>query len=271
MAGNKTVIILLALLAVPSVAGLTFDASIGPDLTISTKQIEVQNNVSPVQTSNLTVTNTGSIGCEFQLRSVFNNSQETYSRSVALWPGESAFLETNQLFRENGSYRGALYLEYCGDQSELKEFNFTAEGLEGNFSEVNSTTIAAGNSGLNVSLPVKQGLLVPEEKPHYWKVSSAEIVNGSADIDLQAPIFDRDESVRFAIYNQSSEQVEGFTTVQMKSEVEKTYWEKTLQNLERKSIELLLVSVFVNLVLIVLLGKASSPDLESLKESMFRD
>lgn len=271
MDGYKISLIFFLLFATPLAASINFDASVSPNATFSAQKFQYDSQIDTLETANVSIINTGSIGCTVQLRAAYNNSEEAFSRSVALWPGESTFLEVNKLFREEGLYQGVLQLDYCGQRKQVERFNFTAEGFEGNLSEMNSTTLEAGNQKAEVSLPVEEGLLVPESKPHYWKVSSAEIVNGSASVDLSAPIFDSEESISFAVYNESSGSIQALTDVKMESEVQKGYWEKRISALKDSSLEFLLISVFLNLVLAVLLVRSSPPDIESFKDSVFRD
>jgi len=252
MDGTKTIIAFLLFFMVSGVSAISFDASIEPDTNFSAKQFQFDENVSGIQTAKITVVNTGSVGCSFRARSVFNNSKQAYSQEKALWPGSSGFLEINENFLENGTYRGALYLEYCGQQELIQEYNFTAEENSGNTTQIKSSTVNVDSDKVEVSLPVEKGLIVPEETPSYWKVSSSDIVNGTTEIGLEAPIFDEREKLEFSIYNRSSESFVGQTSVSL-TEPEPGEWEKRVEMLKDRSPQIILASVLLNLLLVALL------------------
>ena len=189
MAKTKTLALVLMLLFLTAGASaINFDASVEPDANHTVKFMEHRDNVTGLQTANMTVVNTGSVGCSYRLRAVFNTSKQAYSQEKALWPGASAFLEINKYFKQNNSVSANLYLQYCGKEKQIDNFNFTAQAAEKNTTQVNSNTLESNSEKVKASLPVEEGLLLPEDTPPYWKVSSTEIVNGTADIGLEAPI-----------------------------------------------------------------------------------
>lgn len=268
MVGNKSLILIAAIFLMPMASAISFDASIQSNTTFSERQINYKENVSQLQEVNLSLINTGSIGCSVRIVSVFNNSERAYSQEKPLWAGENTYLELSKIFKDAGVYEGALYLEYCGQRKELEQFNFTAEGLEENLTEINSTTMEANKDFVNVSVPVNEGLLVPETMPHYWKVSSGEVVNGTASIDLEAPIFDRSETVRFTLYNRSSGSSEAFTQVSMQEvKPETTFLDRIVSKIRDNSLVLVSASIAFNLLLLGILLRAKSSWLKEVMKS----
>ncbi len=251
MARAKALAAVLLLFLISGASAINFEASVEPDANHTTKFMEHGENVTGLQTANLTVVNTGSVGCSYRLRAVFNTSEQAYSQEKALWPGASAFLEINKYFTENRSVSTNLYLEYCGKQKQIDSFNFTANASKENTTQVNSTTVESSSEEVKASLPVEEGLLIPEETPPYWKVASTEIVNGTADIGLESPIYDPEEELRFAVYNRSSGEIEAHTTVSLETP-EPGKWEKRMIWLEENALSLAAVSVLLNLLLTVL-------------------
>lgn len=259
MAGTKALATFLLLFLISGASAINFDASVEPDANHTAKFMEHRDNVTGLQTANLTVVNTGSVGCTYRLRAVFNTSEQAYSHEKALWPGGSAFFEVNKYFRENGSVSTNLYLRYCGKEKQIDNFNFTAHASNENTTQVNSTTTESDNEQVKASLTVEEGLLIPEETPPYWKVASTEIVNGTADIGLEAPIYDPEEELRFSVYNRTSGEIEGQTTVSLK-QPEPGKWEKRMVWLEENAVNLATVSVLLNLLLAVLVFRKYSED-----------
>lgn len=265
MVKTKSLILISLVFLMPMASAINFDASIQGNATFSERHVNYKEDVSQLQEVNLSVINTGSIGCSVRLVSAFNNSERAYSQEKPLWAGENTYLELTEIFKEGGAYQGALYLEYCGEREELRQFNFTAEGLDENLTEINSTTLEANNDRINVSVPVEEGLLVPEGTPHYWKVSSGEVVNGTASVDLDAPIFDSSETVRFMLYNQSSGDPEAFTQVSMQEvEPETTLADRIASTVRENSLTLISISLILNLLLIGVMVKANSGRLKNL-------
>ena len=249
MAKTKTLAsVLLLIFLTAGASAINFDASVEPDANHTVKFMEHRDNVTGLQTANMTVVNTGSVGCSYRLRAVFNTSEQAYSEEKALWPGASAFFEINKYFTENSSVSANLYLEYCGKQRQIDDFNFTAQTAEKNTTQVNSTTIESNSEKVKASLPVEEGLLIPEDTPPYWKVASTEIVNGTADIGLEAPIYDSEEELRFSVYNRTSGEIEARTTVSLE-EPEPGKWEKRMEWLQENALSLAAVSLLLNLLL----------------------
>ncbi|MFB6180618.1 MAG: hypothetical protein ABEJ93_01955 [Candidatus Nanohalobium sp.] len=256
MDGYKALIPLLLILITGTATSVSFEASISPEANITVRETSFIQNSSGLQTVNLSVINTGSVGCSFQLETVFNNSETAYSREKPVWPGESTFLESNHLFKESGSYKGVAKLDYCGEKLKLSKFNFTTEKANFSAPEVNSTTLTASENRVNFT--VEEGLLVPVETPYFWKVSSAETVNGTASVGLKPSIFDRDEEIRFAVLNQSTGSVKAFTNVSMRSEVEETWIDSVTGFLDKYSFPILAVSTLLNFLLAGFVLKVTS-------------
>lgn len=256
MDGFKALSVFFLALLIPAATAISFDASVRPNTSFSAKNFEYDQEAEGLQEANVTVLNTGSVGCKFQMKAVFNDSKQAYSEEKALWPGTSAFLEVRELFDEEGLYEADVLIEYCGQTERLRNFSFSANGTEINDSEVVSETLGVGSERANVSVQVDEGLLIPFESPPYWQVSSSKIVNGTASLSYQPTIFDDREKIRYSIYNRSSGEMKGFTTVSL-DESASGKWEKRIEFLRKHFLEFLTASVLMNLLFVVLFFRRS--------------
>lgn len=249
MDGAKTLTAaLLTLSLIGGTAALRFDASIEPNATFNARNTQVSETIEGLHQANTSITNTGSVGCTVRLKTVYNNSEKAYSQEAALWPGQNTFLKTNELFMEPGRYRGTLKIQYCGQEEKIKAFNLTAKGTNSSDRQINSSTVEVSESRVNVSTEVEKSLLIPERSPPYWKVPDTEVVNGTASISFQAPIFDSDEEIAFRVYNRTSGKITGETTVSLE-EPEPGKVQQFISAVQNAVPGLLTASILLNLLL----------------------
>lgn len=241
--------VLVAALLVSPAAALTFDVSIGVLADMDASFPQYESNTSAVQTVNVTVKNTGSIGCVYRLKGEFrygNQTQTRYSQPYPLFPNELANARL-RFIPENytGKVETSLYSTYCDQQKFVK--NITFESLRKNTvnTSIESKTLDADDESASIELEQERGMLVPRETPPYWKASSARIRNGTATLHYSPPIFTR-EKLNYTVVRNGS--VTGYTTVDL--QVEETYWDRLRERLPRILGILLFFSLLLNLRLL---------------------
>lgn len=246
---DKLAVLLLVLFLASTASALQFDVEVGALTDSSEYGIEYRNNTT-VQQVNTTVLNAGSIGCQFRLKGEFeyaNQTQTRYSAPYALLPGAEALMQL-YFIPENytGQVETTLYNEYCGQEKQIKQFNFTSpESVIAN-STIESKTLSVNRTGSRVNIDLEDGRLVPKEAPPYWKTGSAEIINGTTTVEYDAPIFSEGENLTYTVLN-SQNNIVGETSVHLKAK--ETIWDKLENNL---LLILLGISVLVNLGLVIL-------------------
>jgi len=228
-------------------AGLTFEVDVAEITNHSIKDLEYSDEVELNQEISANVENVGSIGCTYRFKGEFeqgNDSFERYSAPHSLWSGANSEIELNYIpMNYTGHVDTILYLTYCGQEEEVEsfEFNVSKNTLPG--ADVDSRTVEADQS--QASVEISSGdLLVPEESPSFWKVGSAEIVNGSATVDYDAPIFNEGETLRYTVLEDG--EVAGSTEVGLKAEP--NYMEKAWNHRFVAATALLILSFFGNLL-----------------------
>lgn len=225
--------------------GLSFDVDVAEVTDHTAKDLEYDEDVETVQNINATVENTGSIGCSYRFKAEFqqgNDSFTRYSYAEPLWQGAYSRLEINYIsMNYTGLVDTNLSVEYCGQEKEVDsfEFNVTENTLPG--AEIDSRTVRVDNSSARVEIG-SGDKLVPEETPSYWKASSAQVINNSARIEYEAPIFSK-ETLKYTVLENG--EIAG--SVNVKLEEQPTRWEK-MQNYKLEGLTaLLILSVLVNL------------------------
>lgn len=254
MARKITFLLLIVFLTSTAVA-LQFDVEIDALTDSSEYGIDYRNNTT-VQQINTTVLNGGSIGCTFRLKGEFqyaNNTQTRYSSPYAMFPGAEEQMQLH-FIPENytGQVDTTLYTEYCGQSKQIKQFNFTSPESVISNNTIESTTRSVTSTESNINLDVEDGRLVPKEAPAYWKTGSAKVVNGSATVDYEAPIFQVGENLTYTVLDQRNNIV-GETEIYLKAE--ETIFDKLEDNLFKI---LLGISVLVNFGFVILRLRDSS-------------
>lgn len=252
---RKTTVLMLIVFLTSTVAALQFDVSVDALTESSEYGFEYKNNTT-VQQINTTVLNGGSIGCQFRLKGEFqyaNQTQTRYSSPYAMFPGAE---EMMQLYfipeKYTGEVETTLYAEYCGQEKQIKQFNFTSPEPVISSSTIESETLSVNSTGTQVDVDLEDGRLVPKEAPPYWKTGSAEVVNGSATVDYDAPIFQEGKNLTYTVLDQRNNIV-GETEVYLKAE------ETLLDKLESNLFKILLgISVLVNFGFVILRLRDSS-------------
>ncbi|WEL23055.1 hypothetical protein HBNXNv_0197 [Candidatus Nanohalovita haloferacivicina] len=194
--------------------------------------MQFQEN-SSISNVNASIMNTGSIGCQYRLKLSYtyaNDTYSSYSDRKALWPGASELAELKApVFNYTGPVNSSLYVMYCDQIRGLENFTFTStENITVN-SSVESTTRSVTEEEASLELGVESGELVPVDTPPYWKASYAEIENGSATVEYEAPIFDERQNLTYLV--KSGDEILGTTEVQL--EARKTFVDR-IMSVDRK-------------------------------------
>lgn len=246
---KRLTLLFVVLFFISTASALNFEMEIDALTDSSEYGIEYRNNTT-VQEINTTVLNGGSIGCQFRLKGEFeyaNQTQTRYSNPYALFPGAE---ETMHLYFIPENYTGevetTLYTEYCGQEKQIKQFNFTSpESVMAN-STIESKTRSVNSNSSRINIDSEDGRLVPKEAPAYWKTGSTEIINGTATVEYDAPIFREGENLTYTVIDNKNNVI-GETEVYLRAE--KTIWDRLENNL---LMILLVISVAANLLLVIL-------------------
>ena len=251
MARAKALVLLTAVtLLLGQASALSLHVSIDSLTKADVKNVQYQENISQVQEANASVMNTGSIGCQYQMKleySYRNDTYSSYSESEPLWPGSSALAEIKApVFNYTGPVNSTLYVQFCDRQQQVENFTFNmTENVTLN-GTVDSRTVEASDDSSKIETDVDNGILVPVETPAYWKVPSAEIENGSATVKYDAPIFDDRENLTYMV--RSGDQILGTTKIRLQAQP--TLTEKILSVNQRLLYTIMLVMAVLNLFFI---------------------
>lgn len=238
------------ILFLPFAAGLTFDVNVAELTDHSLKDLEYSEEVPQMQEINATVENIGSIGCTYRLKADFeqgNESFERFSSPESLWQGENSGLGLHYIpMNYTGMVDTNLSIQYCGQEKKVEEFSFNVTNNTLPQQELESRTVESTERTAEVE--VSEGeMLVPEEEPSYWKTSSSRIINESATVEYDAPIFDASETITYSVIE--DEEVIGRTTVELEEQP------TLLEKLRQKKLELvgglLIASIVLNLLLLL--------------------
>ena len=249
--------------------GLTAGLSLTVDLTEVTdhrlRDIQYSEEISTVQNINTSIENIGSIGCTYRLKAEFQEGNETierFSSPEPLWQGANTRAEILYIpMNYTGMIDTNLSITYCGQEKPVENFSFNVTEKTLPQQEMDSRTVEASERSAKVELEEGE-LLVPEEEPSYWKTSTSEIINGTATVEYDAPIFDSSETITYSVVEDN--EVIGRTEVQL--EAEPTLMEE-LKNRKAEILGMLLgLSVLFNVLLYLrhrgLLDKEKLPDYE---------
>ena len=232
----------------PVASGLTFEVDVAELTDHSIKDLNHSDEVETVQEINGTIENIGSIGCTYRLKAEFEQGNETFERfssPYSLWQGD--YIRGEILYvpmNYTGTVDTDLSVTYCGQEKNVSSFSFNVTENTLPEQEMESRTVEASEDSATVELEEGEKL-VPEEEPSYWKTSSAEINNRSAQIEYDAPIFEASETITYSVLE--DEEVIGRTEVQL--EPEHTLTEKLWKQRMKILGGLLLLSVLGNLLL----------------------
>jgi len=245
---RATLPVALIILLLPLGTALTFEVDVAESTNHSVKDFEYSEEVKHVQRINGTVENIGSIGCTYRFKAVFeqgNNTFERFSAPAGIWQGD--YNDIN-LYYAPMNYTGLVdtivYLDYCDQEKEIESFTFnvTENTLPGG--EIDSRTVESDDDDAEIEISEGE-LLIPEEAPSYWKTGSAEIVNETATIEYDAPIFLSGETITYSVIKEGK--VIGRTKVELTPEP--TLLEE-LKDRKAEVLALLLgLSALVNMIL----------------------
>lgn len=227
MAGHKVPLLLaLAIVFAGASTALVFDISVDEEVRHDFKDFTYQEEVENLQNINVSVMNTGSIGCQFQLRASFNSSRNPvtrYSQPHSLWPGQTARLSVYYSPDEVGERKANISLETCRGWQEKRAVNFTVENTSNNNKSIEYKKLDATESQIKVSTGVEDAMAVPEESPSFWEVPHAQVKDGKANLSYEPEIYSAEENITYKMVNRSTGEALGSLEVSVGDE--KTFWD----------------------------------------------
>lgn len=237
--GMAIVLIGIVFFAVPA-ASADLKVHISDILDHDAIELDYNQDVQHIQNVNLTIENTGSIGCNYRVMVQERNSTY-YSTKEPLWPGDSAFFEVDYVLENvTGQINSSVTVEYCGTDTAVESFSYNATAGVFEPDSIDTTASSTTASSTEVDLDLEEGKLVPKESPPMWRAASASIEEGKAQLSYDPPIF-REEVLSY--YAVVDGEVVGTTDVEL-SEKER------MIGLREVLVSLLLISVSINLYLV---------------------
>lgn len=251
MARTKALVLLTAIvLLLGQASALSLEVSIDSLIDADVKNVQYQSNISQVQEANASLMNTGSIGCQYQMKLEYSYNNDTYSsfsESEALWPGSSALAEIKApVFNYTGPVNSTFYVQFCDQEQKVGNFTFKmTENITLN-GTVESRTVEASETSAKIETDVDNATLVPVNTPPYWKVPAAEIRNGTTTVRYDAPIFDERQNLTYMV--KSGDRILGTTKIRLQAQP--TPLERILSVNQKLLYAVILLMTFLNLFLI---------------------
>lgn len=219
------------------------------DLNYTVDSLDYRQDASPLHQVNATLRNTGSVGCEYTLESVYqygDREESRYSKTKPLWSGGMEFFDIYNVARNyTGEVNTTLYLHYCDRVSEIQKFSFESKGKEMVPNKTfKSSTIDSNSSGATLEIDLAEGRLVPFEGPAAWKIAGSKIDKERSRVSYDPEIFTGKENITYMVLDGEGE-VLGTTRVNLEPE-------KDLISIIGGNVVKLLfgLSIIVNLVLL---------------------
>lgn len=265
MARYKVSAVLIGTLVVLAGAGigLDFDVTVQPTVEGQFIAFDHDNSTAPLHRFTVSAGNTGSVTCGYRMTATFERANQTitrYSAEQIIYPGEQQLLELEYLpYNYTGPVWANVSVEYCDHETQLGSTAFTVDERLRTNRTLTSRTVRSGNTSATVELPVDSGIMLPEQAPAYWKPAAARIINGTAVVRYDPPLFDRQEQLEYTVYDPQQGAVIGTVTVGLEEEptlTEQLWRHRVLVGLA--------VSVLINLLLAGLLyrrhGRSTAQD-----------
>lgn len=180
---------------------------------------DYQNTTSGVHEFNTSVENIGSAGCRYRLEGTYSYediSKKQYSSELGLWPGST---ETAHLYfvplNYTGQVNASVEATYCGYAEHVTDFSFTMQQAVNTSRNFTEKVRNVNRSAAEVSFQeLESGRLVPAETPPFWKVSPAEVRNGTAVLQYDPALFRYGENITYLVARNGS--IDGKTEVYLK-------------------------------------------------------
>lgn len=215
------VLICIGLLAGAGIS-LNFDVSVTPTIEGQFIAFDHDNSSTPLHRFTVSAANTGSVTCDFRMKADLERPNQTitrYSGEQVIHPGEEQELELEYLpYNYTGDVRGSVWVQYCDREESIGNTSFTVEERVWTNTSLRSRTVRAGNDSATVELDVERGIMVPEQAPGYWRPATARIMNGTAVVRYDPPLFDPRESLEYTVYDPTSRDAVGTVTVGLRAE-----------------------------------------------------
>lgn len=249
MAGAKVAALMAALaICVLPAAAAEFNVQVADnaEYTQNTFKHSYQDKILNL---NASIENSGSIGCEYRVRTEFSRedvTEERWSAGHALWPGSSDLMSINYLpYNYTGPVNASVELHYCGQQDEIGNFNLNVSERAVTNETVPSTTRESNVSSAVVEVEVEEGKMVPKTAPTGWKPSTVRIEEGEAELRYDPYIFQQSQNLTYTVVDGEGNVV-GTSKVSLEPEV------GIVSTLRDYAVEILLgLSLLFNLLLIV--------------------
>lgn len=199
----------------PIASGLELSVDIADSTSHDITEIDYEQDISNLQEIDFSVENTGSIGCKYQAKAVFeddNMTEEAWSDAESLWPGDSKELELRHVFSNHtGEADSTVYITYCGQEIEVETFDFDLDAeVVDDDTEIRSNVVEFNQSSAVVRVDSEEGYLVPVDSPGLWRASTSQIDSEKAVVNYNPPIF-RERSIEYYVVGNG--QVQGVTEV----------------------------------------------------------
>lgn len=238
-----------AIAMVSGVSATNVNAEVDAMAEMDGYDVSAQSHPTGMREINLTVENSGSVGCNYRIMANLrygNTSRRRYSDPEPVLAGGIAkpdlfFVALNY----TGNVSGSVYSSFCGQREHLRNLSFAVDSGQTRVPAVNSTTVSVDDDYVNVSVNMEEGYLVPRKTPPYWKAGSARVEDGEASISYDPPLFDTSESLEYVLVNGSG----AVATTKVDLEVERTFLQRILDRLEASLAPLLGASLLLNVLL----------------------
>lgn len=253
---------LLTLLLISSASAVSFKVQVS-DIT-GYNSVGLDHGVEDsVVNVNTTVRNTGSIGCNYRLSGVFeteNGTEQAWSSSRPLFPGASSLMELNHVvYNYTGPVEASIGVSYCGEERDIGNFSFEVNSSEVVNNSVSSTVSKVNSSSAVLETEVEEGVLVPDEVPAGWKVSSARVEGGETVAEFEPTIFHPEREISYFVLGENGK-VQGTTAISLESN------QGLVDRLMENRFKVLLAfSALINLALVFSLRSSILSRLKALK------
>ncbi len=259
MARHHIPVLLIILCGFAATAGaLAFNVGVAPDIDHAVHNLSHQDETGSLQTVTATVENAGSVGCTYRMDATVRQDGDTATRSSAprpLFPGAAADVSLPFIaYNTTGPVDVTVNLTYCERTVTLDTFTYEMTGRVLNASTMESTTETVSTEAATVSLPVDDALLVPRDAPPLWHPAPASVVNGTATVRYDPPLFNDARTLQYSVVNRTSGALIAETSIALQAE---ETWQDRL--LAMKWQLLLALSLLANLALLLVLGRHRIP------------
>lgn len=214
----RYLIFLLVLVATTlTVNSLNLNVEIAESAEHRTVDLQQSENFSNIHKVNFTVENTGSVGCVYRARTMYNyensNTDESWSRGYSLWPGETERISTvNVIDNRSEVANVTVTINYCGRNARIESNELSIDAGPVNKTSKDNLLAEVDNESASVFLNQDADMIVPKESPDLWRLSHSKVESRESHIYYDPPIF-RDRELEYYILDDG--EVEGVTSIDL--------------------------------------------------------